>query len=281
MGYSERLTAYCRNGGRGVEGWISMIDLEIFRTLLSQDAVRGACVEIGVHHGKTFLILLMANEGKACYAIDIFDQQHLNVDKSGRGDREILERNMASHGFEPGQVTIDARSSQEVTPADILDSVGPARFFHIDGGHHFEAVTSDFRLADKVLADDGVIAVDDALRGEWPDVARGMFYAIRELDLQIFAFGPNKAYICRLTMVKEKQRVLATSQLLPLFISKAYRTESGSIFCFQRNSATYGLMKAMGNVVTQSHPHMTQRLARAFAPSLIENRKARMQKGLA
>jgi hypothetical protein len=47
-----------------------------------------------VHHGKLWLILdHIATPDEMRFAIDIFDLQDLNTDRSGRGDLERFEQN--------------------------------------------------------------------------------------------------------------------------------------------------------------------------------------------
>src|SRR5437660_2152761 len=68
-----------------VEGWLGtrMPQIsDIFGAILDRNSVRGNIVEFGVHHG-LFLFLLEAlrNDGEECFAVDVFDRQHLNVDR--------------------------------------------------------------------------------------------------------------------------------------------------------------------------------------------------------
>lgn len=132
----------------------------------------GAIVEIGTHHGKS-LVSMFAAQGDTSVAciIDLFGRQEENHDESGRGDLARPKSNLAAFGVSEDRVVIDPRSSFEVTPDDIIDGVGPAGLFHIDGGHQGVAVTNDLRLAIQVLEPDGVLAFDGVFRAEWPEVS--------------------------------------------------------------------------------------------------------------
>src|SRR5215471_9277958 len=77
-----------------VEGWLSdrmwqIVDM--LGTILDTNHVRGHIAEFGVQHG-LFLFLLNAlrNNDEECFAIDVFEDQHLNVDASGGGGRGSL-----------------------------------------------------------------------------------------------------------------------------------------------------------------------------------------------
>ena len=82
-----------------MQGWVEPQTLDILRTLSeAQDGagVEGAVAEIGVHHGKLFIAMQLLNRpGAPAVAIDVFDDQELNVDQSGRGDRAVSRRTFA------------------------------------------------------------------------------------------------------------------------------------------------------------------------------------------
>jgi hypothetical protein len=205
----KALTNYVARDNRHIHGWFARIDAEIFRAILLcqvEKRLSGSAVEIGVHHGRSFIALCLGlANGEKAYCIDIFESQMLNKDVSGRGDRVIFAANLANFSVDDGKVVVDARSSQEVETSDIIDAVGPARFFSIDGGHWLEIVQNDLRLAEASLATHGVIALDDFHRAEWPNVSAGYFawYPSRKKPLVptfplLIAFGRKAVYRLRL-----------------------------------------------------------------------------------
>lgn len=208
------------------EGWLGRTDAEILQAILSAQqsaGITGSAVEIGVHHGKLMIALCLGLKAdERAYAIDVFDQQHLNKDHSGSGDRAIFERNLARFGVAQNKVIIDARSSEEAQPRDILDAVGPARLFSVDGGHWAEIVENDLRLAEACIAPQGVIALDDFHRPEWPDVSAGYFswFGKRSKPLVPFAIGFNKLYLCHDKQLGFYQGVLAASPYLKAYLAK-------------------------------------------------------------
>src|ERR1022692_661571 len=97
-----KLNDYIKSGRKHVKGWFGIIDAELFRTLLLSQVndyhVRGGVAEIGVHHGKSFIALCLAmQKDEKAFCIDIFSEQHLNQDQSGRGDRQMFEENIRRH----------------------------------------------------------------------------------------------------------------------------------------------------------------------------------------
>ena len=216
------LDKYASSDRKTIAGWLSRIDAEILRSILTAQntsGLSGSVAEIGVHHGRSFILLCLGLvEGEKAYCVDIFDDQHLNRDGSGRGDRVVLEGNLRRFGIAPEQVRIDPRSSELVHPADLISQVGAIRLFSIDGGHWLDIVVNDLILAEDVLADYGVIALDDFHRAEWPDVSAGYFkwFTGRKRPIVPFAIGFKQLYLCQSDRVDFYQKVLAQN----FFLSK-------------------------------------------------------------
>ena len=224
-----------------IPGWLSRVDHEILGTILrmQEDAsTPGAIVEIGTHQGKSLLSMLTAqSETTTAYAIDLFGRQEENLDGSGRGDLGRLKANLAAFGIPEDRVVIDPRSSFEVTPEDIVASVGRARLFHIDGGHHFAAVTNDLRLAIGVLEPAGVLAVDDVFRAAWPEVSMAVFgsSALSEAGLRIFAIGFNKTYWCRSEEAEACRAALLADDFLRSSARKTCVIDGSPVLVFKRD----------------------------------------------
>lgn len=223
---NSALARYISRGRKSIDGWFARTDAEIYRVLLRGQSARnlaGSAVEIGAHHGRSLIaICLGLSAAEKAYCIDIFEQQQLNRDKSGRGDRAILEGNLARFGIDLGRVVIDPRSSQLVKPEDILGQVGPARLFSVDGGHWQEIVENDLRLAEATIAPHGVIALDDFLRVGWPNVTAGYFkwYGSRRKPLVPFAVGFNKLYLCHEDQVVFYKELLISDPFLRFFVAQ-------------------------------------------------------------
>ena len=60
-------------------------------TVQKEQSIEGALAEIGVHHGKSFATMLDASApGVPVVAIDVFEDQHLNYDRSGNTTQDIF-----------------------------------------------------------------------------------------------------------------------------------------------------------------------------------------------
>jgi Methyltransferase domain len=266
---NPHLARYIESGMKRVAGWFARSDVQIFSILLENQIAKGnsgSVVEVGVHHGKSFIPLALSNDGSNCYVIDVFENQAANIDQSGHGDRSVLERNLAAYGIDPQGVVIDSRLSTVVQPGEILAKVGPVRFFHIDGGHHFSAVYNDMALADATLAPHGVVAADDVFRPEWPEVSMAIFAFLREgkADLVPFAIGFNKTYFCRRAMVAQYQAALKADRFLAMYFGRDYAAEGENILVFQRYMLPeWGWKFRLQHYLTTYHPNLAFRIFKA------------------
>ena len=97
------------------------------------------------------------------------------------------------------RVVVLKASSFDVSAKQIVDAVGSVRFFSVDGGHWRDIVVDDLGIAGDAVGERGVIALDDFLHKEWPDVTRGFFDWHRGpgADFAPLAISPNKLYLVR------------------------------------------------------------------------------------
>jgi hypothetical protein len=186
-------------GHRTVDGWVEPETLDILRSLSEaqdREGVAGAVAEIGVHHGRLFIAMQLLNApGATAVAVDVFDNQDLNVDQSGRGDRGRFEANVRRWGVWDS-VVVKQEDSSQLTGRDVLELAhGPVRLFSVDGGHTEEIVVADLRTAEQSINSGGIVVVDDVFNAEWPSVSVG---TLRYLDaggaMVPFAIGFNKVY---------------------------------------------------------------------------------------
>lgn len=180
---------------RRIQGWFEAAGLfGLIDDVQHREGVAGDLFEIGVHHGKSAVVLgNMARTGEALGVCDIFGSQSGNASGSGSGDRAIFERNM--HVFAPEcRVRVFECLSSSLT----TDQIGEARFFHVDGGHLTEEARSDLELAAAVVVDGGVIVVDDPFRPEWPGVTEAILQFVADHpDSATVALGFNKLVLAR------------------------------------------------------------------------------------
>ena len=180
-----------------VEGWFFPVDAYLFGfvdEVQRRQGIAGNLFEIGVHHGKTALMLArMVRDGEVLGVCDVFERQDLNRDRSGEGSRELFLRNIGDF-----PVRVFAKESSRLTAADTTTS---CRFVHIDGGHRPEDVWNDLAVAERSLLDDGVVAVDDVFNPSWPGVSEGFyrFMAARPDAFTPILIGGNKVLLSRLS----------------------------------------------------------------------------------
>lgn len=184
-----------------VEGWFFPIDAFLFGLIdeiQKELGIRGDLFEIGVHHGKTAIFLArMLDEGETLGVCDVFEQQELNRDHSGEGNRAIFLRHMET--FVPaaaGRLRVFAGESSLLTPAE---TTRDCRFMHIDGGHRPEDVHGDLKTALAALQPGGIVAVDDVFNPSWPGVSEGFYHFMRKHPAAFvpLLIGGNKVLLSR------------------------------------------------------------------------------------
>lgn len=199
----ERVSRYALTGHMSVEGWLGMgaVSTIIMLDALQQDSgVRGGVCEIGVHHGRLFILLaLLRLATETALAIDVFENQQLNVDFSGLGNREMFWKNVdRCIGTRANIITLCA-DSLTLSPNDLLNATKgeSIRLFSVDGGHTTRHLLSDLQLASKVLSPGGIVIVDDFYNADWPGVNEGVVrYLLDSPALLPFCYGDNKLYLC-------------------------------------------------------------------------------------
>jgi Methyltransferase domain len=173
-----------------------LLVLDVLNAAQRAKQVCGAVAEIGVHHGKLFIGLsLLQPPGDKSVAIDIFGDQELNIDNSGRGDFERFENNVKVWSS-MDDVVVHQGDSTKLEPAKLRELAGgDIRLFSVDGGHTNEIVFSDMRLAEATLAGGGIVIADDVFNEYWPGVATGTLrYLLNGAKLAPFLIGFNKVF---------------------------------------------------------------------------------------
>lgn len=228
MSYADWMKTYGERGMREVEGWFNS---QLFTSLLRlheiQEGlkVRGGIVEIGVHHGRFFMPLNgMVAEGEGTsYAIDIFEDQMLNIDRSGSGNKTKFEENLQRHDRHAGAnvVCIKADSTRlDATQLALLQKARP-KVISIDGGHTAEHTLSDLTLAASIVHEGGAVFVDDILSADWIGVIEGVvLYLQRRPTLWPVLIGYNKMMLVPMSVhehyLKEFRNSFAKARLVTL-----------------------------------------------------------------
>jgi len=228
---NEYLERYKLNGFGVVEGWCSPALFEIMDFLDGCNLNRiGGCLEIGVHHGKFFILMNSLIEPPyKSYALDLFENQALNVDKSGRGNKAVFEANLARYDRHRGSNTVilSGDSTDAASQRQLRGTVGPLRFISIDGGHSAEHTVSDLRLATELIANEGIVILDDILNRHWLGVMEGtVIFLTSRPTLVPLAIGNNKLLLCKVSFHQAYSEMLRSSSL----VSKATRFFGYSLF---------------------------------------------------
>lgn len=209
----SRLKAYLKHGQFLVKGWLLPGAPEAIVLLTDEQRsanMRGGVAEIGVYHGKLFILLyLLANEDEPAAAIDLFSQQQLNVDNSGEGDLERLKRNLRRHA-DTSRLLIHEGDSTHLTSSDLLQLCGgPLRMISIDGGHTAEITAHDLATSEGALMEGGIIVLDDCFNEMWPGVVDGVHqYFSQSRTIVPFGVGANKTLFCHRPFVRQYADVL-------------------------------------------------------------------------
>ncbi|MGN6473715.1 MAG: class I SAM-dependent methyltransferase [Mycobacteriales bacterium] len=200
----ERSSAYVKYalfGQRRVHGWLSDVGLRLVdaaEAVQQEHDVHGNLAEIGVHHGRLFILLCLAKrDSETALAIDLFEDQEFNIDNSGKGDRAKLEANLRRWYPDGTGVEIVKGNSLELGPDDLQRMAnGPLRLMSVDGGHTVEITMNDLEISTKALVPGGIVVLDDCFSDFFPSVAEGAQNFLRDnREYQVFACGGNKTLI--------------------------------------------------------------------------------------
>ena len=180
---------------RNIEGWFAFDAALLFMAynqMVRAAGIAGDVLEIGVHHGlSTIAVASLRGPAGKVVAIDLFDQQHLNVSGSGMGDRARFEQNMRLFYPDLSFLTTLTQSSSTLTP----DSLGRGfSFCHIDGGHSRQETFQDLCLCYEISLPGALIVLDDYFNPQFPGVCEGalQFWGARPNALTPVAVGFNK-----------------------------------------------------------------------------------------
>jgi hypothetical protein len=206
MSQTDHLKSYRNKNYKKVRGWLgpdTISQLIQVDGIQSQLGVSGHVGEIGVHHGKLFILLYLLTRGvEKAVALDIFGQQELNLDRSGQGNLDILKRNLGAYAGGTLKLCVVNADSTQIGAEEIRAAAGgPLRLFSIDGGHLSHIVRHDLNTAVAATCRGGVIILDDYFNPEFPGVSEGanQFFLMDDTrEFVPFLVTLNKMYITTL-----------------------------------------------------------------------------------
>lgn len=175
---------------KDVPGFVTPESIAVWDCLLAFQQHRqlsGPLLEIGVYYGKSAMMLAMhASEADELFLVDCTDF----VDSA-----EVLVKT-----FKPaGVVVFKQKSSQGAVWSLASSHTHLFRWVHVDGDHKAETVWTDLELGNRLLADEGILCVDDFLNPRYPQLTYAVctFLEKHRAELQMFLCGFNKAYLVR------------------------------------------------------------------------------------
>jgi SAM-dependent methyltransferase len=204
----HRIRRYIDDGGHraiaGAAGDSTLRRIVEVNQLQLRLGLRGNLVEIGVAHGKLFVLLgLLAQPDEFSLAVDVFEMHGRNYDLTGGSTTlSIVQENfqnfvgdLRTFGFK--YICGDSFFLNVEHIENVLGTAG-VRMFSIDGAHsHFHTV-HDMRLAEQLLVPGGVVLVDDITNAGWPGVMEGVaryFLLSPEVRLVPFLMADNKLWL--------------------------------------------------------------------------------------
>lgn len=197
VAYFDNLSLYLEDGIDQVDGWLNRMSAIVIAHLSASQVrsqLRGDVCEIGVHHGKLFLVLANTTaDDEVAHAVDVFGDQHKNLDHSGLGDRGVFEQNVKKYA-PYANVNIIQESSLDLDGTGFMDR--RFRMVSIDGGHTAQITLNDLQVIERCLIPGGIVIIDDVLNPHWLGVVTGVSDYFRlGGKLVPFAGSSNKIYL--------------------------------------------------------------------------------------
>jgi hypothetical protein len=177
-----------------IPGWLNQgaairtMDMLEFQ---EEQGMRGALLEIGVHAGRYFSILVRSAARTKSRVVGVDRFLDPSVEKVQQTVTPLLGGGAAI------AILIPAHSTELDAPG-LLDHLSErARFISVDGSHECHDVFWDLRLSEQLLAPGGVVAVDDFIN----PIAFGVNEAVHRFFLQPrrlvpWAYIENKLFLC-------------------------------------------------------------------------------------
>ena len=203
----DAIAAYCLRGHESVAGWLQPGATSLIWSLIEvqkHERISGDIAEIGVWHGKLFILLSLSLVGsEKATAIDPFNMPgYPNFIAA-------FQHNLAQFEIPPEKVMTHQMRSEQIPLGQASSFLGEhVRFISLDGEHRRVSIMHDLRLAKEVLSDFGVVVVDDIFSAWAPSVTEGIIDFLRQDagDLVPFALaasdgplttGCAKVFLCR------------------------------------------------------------------------------------
>jgi cephalosporin hydroxylase len=208
LGTQEQINAYLKTDHQEIKGWFYPLDMVLFcfaDQLQKQAGIRGDIFELGVHHGKSLVLLsLLSRRDEMLYAMDLYREDFL----------QQTQNNMERFGQhqDAGTVEYIVGDSSAMTIDELMQRIQrPLRLLHIDAGHEYHEVLQSLYLLAPFVSSQGIIIMDDYHDREFPgiDAAIYDFARMREPRRFVpFLCGGNKLYLCAPALARQYQHAV-------------------------------------------------------------------------
>lgn len=183
-----------------VEGWNERIIIDLIKSVTQIQhgiGLFGSVMEIGVHNGQFLAAIAgQALDNETVVALDLFDSQNENYDRSGGLSKQKFVKFIERVRIPQSSIVLIASNSLVITARNFSQlSIPRFRMISVDGGHSFETTVHDLNLASCIIMDGGVIVVDDYLNAEWKGVTEAVIHVASTLkNLVPFMYGRYKVW---------------------------------------------------------------------------------------
>ncbi len=195
--HENPLSKYLEIGFQAIAGWLHPPAMQATLFLADLHAAAfapGPVCEIGVWEARYLTLLSF---------LPATPQRVVGVDPFIHGgNREAqLQRvraNIEAYARRPDLVTLIERDSRQVSADDLLQaSGGPCQFVSVDGDHTLDGALGDLRLAEQVLAEGGIVSVDDISNMTCPGVVEAVVRYGQRADATLapFLLVANKLFM--------------------------------------------------------------------------------------
>ena len=182
-----------------VVGHFLPIDVSLFRLLLdaTADARPGDLAELGVLYGRSAVLIGSSRrEGETFTVADLFGADPGDDHNAAENDSSYPGLTRAAFEENYRRLVGELPVVVEGLSHTIVDHArhGTHRFVHVDASHLHENVVRDIAAARILLAQEGVLVLDDIRTEHTPGVAAAAWQAVITSDLHPFAISPFKLY---------------------------------------------------------------------------------------
>jgi hypothetical protein len=204
-----------RERAAAVHGWFMDQAAAVWDCLLChQEAnnLRGNLLEIGVHKGKSALLSAMhARRDEQQFLVDPVPlDEAVSLIRTSCPDVQLRTLQQPSRLIKREPFNFELASS--------------FRWIHIDGSHTGQDVTVDLEIAHQLLADDGILTLDDFFEFSYPQItaATFAFMAANPNAFVMFLGGFAKGYFCR-PLTAHRHLAYIKDQLLSDMAARGHR----------------------------------------------------------